>query len=168
MATFPSALDPRPEKSGKSRATLLRKRKDNGSYRQRQILENPEETWTLQFEFDDAELFTFKQFWNDTINEGQDFFDITLHIGGGDNTYSARIVSGSVQYGQIGANFFSVSFEVEILDIKTLTEDEYDTIVLIYTEEGLQTIQEALDAFSAALDLLNIFVEVTALADITI
>lgn len=94
MADFPATL-PNPLSSGYSGSktqAFIRTEMEAGSQRQRQRFSAVNQNRSLNFLFNASEMATFKTFFETTINQGSDFFNISLDFGSGLATYAARFI----------------------------------------------------------------------------
>lgn len=92
MADFPTGL-PKPLFSGYSGSktqAFIRTEMEAGSQRQRQRFSTTNQNRAVNWLFTASEMATFKTFFETTINQGSDFFNISLDLGNGLNTYAAR------------------------------------------------------------------------------
>lgn len=115
MATFPIGL-PQPTSDGyggQQDATFIRTEMESGSQRQRQRYTASNEQLTLSWIFTPSDMSTFRQFYNNSINKGADFFTISLDIGEGMVTYDARFTQ-PYQYNRLSGYLWNVSANIEV------------------------------------------------------
>ena len=87
-ATLPNALSS--GYSGSKTQAFIRTEMEAGSQRQRQRFSTTNQNRTVNWLFTADEMDTFKTFFETDINQGSDFFNISLDLGNGLTTYAAR------------------------------------------------------------------------------
>lgn len=115
MTAFPSTL-PQPSISGYSVApnqAFIRTEMDSGPARQRQRFSSTPHLVTLNWTFTEAQMSTFKTFFDSTINYGTDWFTITLDCGGGATSYTARF-SAAWKGALISPTVWGISATLEV------------------------------------------------------
>lgn len=115
MADFPVTL-PKPLATGYSGSktqAFIRTEMEAGSPRQRQRFSAVNQSRTLNFLFTAAEMDIFKTFFETGINQGSDFFNISLDFGNGFTTYAARFTQPySDTY--VDGGFWGVDCQLEV------------------------------------------------------
>ena len=117
MAAWPSTLS-QPLLAGYSNepaTAFVRTNMEAGFARQRKMFSAVPYKFPAQWKFTQAQMVIFKDFYQNTINSGTDFFTMTIDIGDGLATYDVRFVEGYKADGSNGVGWF-VSGQLEVLE----------------------------------------------------
>jgi hypothetical protein len=115
MADFPVTL-PKPLASGYSGTktqAFIRTEMEAGSQRQRKRFSAVNQNRSLNFLFTASEMDTFKDFFETDINQGSDFFNISLDFGNGFTTYAARFIQPYTD-SYVDGGFWNVDCQLEV------------------------------------------------------
>ena len=115
MADFPIGL-PDPISSGYSGSktkAFIRTEMESGNPRQRQRFSATNQTRAMSWIFNADEMYIFKTFFEVGINQGTDYFNISLNLGDGFLTYQARFTE-PYNDSFIDGGYWSVSGSLEV------------------------------------------------------
>lgn len=116
MATWPITL-PAPSLSGyqgENGAKVIRTDFDGGPARQRLRFTSCPDDLSVSWIFTPSEMMMFKEFFKTDINEGVDWFTMSLNIGNGLASHEARFVSAKYQYQLLSGMDWLVSAKLDV------------------------------------------------------
>jgi hypothetical protein len=126
--SFPSVL-PAPGVSGYSLApqeNVIRTDMESGPARQRRRFTREATTINLTFLFNRTQMGVFEYWFNNDAQHGAAWFNISLANGAGITTVQARFVGPYKATARPGL-FFDVTAEVEVDQMPTISQAEYET-----------------------------------------
>lgn len=131
MVTWPTLLpNPSIDYSVKLENSKLRTQMDSARYRQRGRFSRENRLIPVVYEFDDNEYAFFQSFYLYKISRGSDFFTVTLPLGGGMRSFSARYADDpNAKYEPVSNWRVTATLEVE--DARVLSSANYDALVVL-------------------------------------
>lgn len=115
---------------GQIEPSVIRTEMESGRQRQRQRFTSGLRTMNIQWLFTDPEFALFQGIIQHELSGGADWFDnLTIAIGEGLETITARIVGGAFSYSYVPVLQWRVTAAVETLNVSPLTAGEVDAIL---------------------------------------
>ena len=130
---YPSVL-PTPQLSafqGQMDDNVYRTEVDGGPARQHLEYADVQETNNYEIVVSNTFFQVFRFWYEKEINFGQDFFDVTLKIGGRNITTEARF-EGTYNYSQISDKYWRIGFIIRLRDHPVISQNEYDRLTGTY------------------------------------
>lgn len=125
-AGFPN---PTQDISAGVKPTVIRTEMDSGRVRQRKRFTSAIRTVPVRWTLTDAQWALFQGILEYKLNQGADWFTITLPTGNGMQSCTARFVSGSWNAKHVPVMYWDVTATLEVQGGSPLTEDEVDAIL---------------------------------------
>jgi hypothetical protein len=122
--TFPSSLpDPSASYGFDVSSDKIRTREKTALYKNRQRSEVRIYKTSVDWQFTDSQMETFRDWFRDDISEGSEIFNIDLFFGGGIKTNEAKFAGGSYSYSFSENLNWSVSAELEVWNADVADEE---------------------------------------------
>ena len=136
LAVWPSTLTGHLEQIDQQVEIAVRRTvMESGRIRQKRRFSVDLATHNVRFYFTDAQWATFQTFYQQSINNGQDWFTMSLRVGGlgGIQSYTTRFISGSnagaynIKYQE---PYWLLTAQVEIQGLPLMTEATLNTYLI--------------------------------------
>lgn len=133
METFPSDF-PMPQTSlaGDAQPNSIRTQMDSGTVRQRRRFTAEKVFVNVSWELSDNEFGVFVAYHLYKLNLGNDWFNMSLPLGGGINNHVVRFVDGRFSQQYVTVGFWRVSAVLEIQERAVFSED----VLEFYLDNG--------------------------------
>ena len=113
----------------RSQPPTIRTNMDSGKARQRRRFPKGNRLIAVSWVFTDEQFEIFQAIVKFKLNDGADYFDMSLPLGGGYATYSVRMVDGDWSARYQDFNHWKVTANLECDELATLTEGELDALL---------------------------------------
>lgn len=147
MESWPTVL-PTPSAAfdGDVQANTIRTQMESGVFRQRSRFTADLIFSNVTWELDDLQMSVFAAFHKYRLNLGNDWFEISLPLGGGMQTHVVRLVDGKFKQTYVPVAHWSVTAQLEIRERVTLPSDILDAYITIgFVEEDLTNFLDAIE-----------------------
>ena len=155
MATWPSTLKYQEEGYGWStEPQVTRTVFSSGNTRQRYMMKNRDDLFTVNVQADETQLAAFETFVLDTLNNGADTYTGPYYVSDVEYTGTLEIVDGAYEVQYLTANLWNISFSFYVKE-RDMTEEEslYD---LVQETSGFNGLCELMPATEDAVNNNNL------------
>ena len=117
---------------------VIRSQMASGRARQRQQSTAELRLVQVTFDLDDIQLYLFQSFYKVTLLGGAEYFNIDLPLGGGIQSYEARIVADRAYKSQNNSILnWKLSLVLEVEEMELFDDEELELALLLYPDVDL-------------------------------